>query len=306
MLTAHFSLQIARVMATSTAAALCSVCTTAPWKYRCPGCQQVTCSLACVKAHKAKTGCDGRRPRTAFVGVHDYTDVNLMSGTPTRFYNTSLSGIADIGFLEDAARLTDNAQRHAPPAGKAGASVAAKLAPRFRQLHRQASNRRISLQLMPAGMSRHKSNTSFYSTREGKIRWRVEWVFPTCDVRLCVDGVQDDTSLKDCLAALFTSLEPEAPARVRLHRYIIAGADQLCVMARSPEAGPPSYVRYEQPAERTIESALANTMVVEFPVFYAVGLNELEDFTIVPERVPSASGSASSESEDDQPSDGGK
>ena len=34
------------------AKAQCSVCAEAEHKYRCPRCQVLTCSLACVKSHK--------------------------------------------------------------------------------------------------------------------------------------------------------------------------------------------------------------------------------------------------------------
>jgi hypothetical protein len=50
-------------------------------KYRCPGCELVTCSLACTKEHKAALGCSGKRPRTTFVDIHDLGDRHLISGT---------------------------------------------------------------------------------------------------------------------------------------------------------------------------------------------------------------------------------
>lgn len=50
-------------------------------KYRCPGCELVTCSLACTKEHKAALGCSGKRPRTAFVDIHDLGDRHIISGT---------------------------------------------------------------------------------------------------------------------------------------------------------------------------------------------------------------------------------
>ena len=46
--------------------AQCDTCTSAAPRYRCPACHVRSCSLACVKAHKAQKGCDGRAPRTRF------------------------------------------------------------------------------------------------------------------------------------------------------------------------------------------------------------------------------------------------
>ena len=34
----------------------CKVCQEAQWKYRCPGCEARTCSLACSKQHKSADG----------------------------------------------------------------------------------------------------------------------------------------------------------------------------------------------------------------------------------------------------------
>jgi hypothetical protein len=59
---------------------VCSRCGEAA-KYRCPGCELVTCSLACIKEHKAALGCCGKRARTDFVDIHDLGDRHLISGT---------------------------------------------------------------------------------------------------------------------------------------------------------------------------------------------------------------------------------
>ena len=34
----------------------CTVCQEAQWKYKCPGCEARTCSLACSKQHKTADG----------------------------------------------------------------------------------------------------------------------------------------------------------------------------------------------------------------------------------------------------------
>ena len=42
---------------------LCEICGENEGKYKCPKCGCRTCCLACVKVHKAKSGCDGIKPK---------------------------------------------------------------------------------------------------------------------------------------------------------------------------------------------------------------------------------------------------
>ncbi|KAI8866456.1 hypothetical protein GQ42DRAFT_112648, partial [Ramicandelaber brevisporus] len=67
----------------------CSCCGAASAKYRCPGCNACTCSVACVKAHKSNTGCTGVRSKNHFIRRSAFTEMDMQS---------------DIGYLEDTAR----------------------------------------------------------------------------------------------------------------------------------------------------------------------------------------------------------
>ena len=40
----------------------CSICCTNSYKYKCPKCLILSCSLQCVNKHKDKSGCDGKKP----------------------------------------------------------------------------------------------------------------------------------------------------------------------------------------------------------------------------------------------------
>lgn len=65
---------------------LCDECRSNPWKYRCPGCSIKSCSLPCVKSHKARTNCTGKRNRTDFVPLSQFDDNVLISGLcPSKF-----------------------------------------------------------------------------------------------------------------------------------------------------------------------------------------------------------------------------
>ncbi|MPC76488.1 Box C/D snoRNA protein 1 [Portunus trituberculatus] len=48
-------------------------------KYTCPGCGRRTCSLGCVREHKAASGCSGLRDRTKLVSKEDMNNLTLLS-----------------------------------------------------------------------------------------------------------------------------------------------------------------------------------------------------------------------------------
>ena len=58
----------------------CMTCNKEAAKYRCPACNTYSCSVACVKAHKAAVGCTGKRKRTDFVPLAEFDDERLLSG----------------------------------------------------------------------------------------------------------------------------------------------------------------------------------------------------------------------------------
>ncbi|CAM9584825.1 unnamed protein product, partial [Phaeothamnion confervicola] len=74
----------------------CEVCEGMTAKYRCPRCSRRTCSVECCRRHKDESGCDGRRDRTNFVRVSEFTEQQLRS---------------DFHFLEDGLRSIEGARR---------------------------------------------------------------------------------------------------------------------------------------------------------------------------------------------------
>ncbi|CAM9961810.1 unnamed protein product, partial [Discosporangium mesarthrocarpum] len=74
----------------------CEVCKAQDRKYCCPRCQRLTCSLSCCLLHKKQEGCDGKRNRTEYVSMSDFTDTHLRS---------------DFNFLEDALRRVEVGRR---------------------------------------------------------------------------------------------------------------------------------------------------------------------------------------------------
>ncbi|GMP62527.1 hypothetical protein CsSME_00024607 [Camellia sinensis var. sinensis] len=60
---------------------VCEECKVEASKYKCPGCSIRSCSLPCVKAHKERTACTGKRQQTHFVPLSHFDDNLLLSGT---------------------------------------------------------------------------------------------------------------------------------------------------------------------------------------------------------------------------------
>ena len=54
----------------------CSICGKNSSKYKCPGCQELTCSAYCSRKHKKRTGCSGTRSNTDYIPRHDYQELD--------------------------------------------------------------------------------------------------------------------------------------------------------------------------------------------------------------------------------------
>eukprot|EP00793_Prasinoderma_coloniale_P000208 PRCOL_00005718-RA len=172
--------------ASGSAGVACAQCG-APAKYTCPGCARRTCSLGCVRAHKAVHGCTGKRDRTAFVPLAEFTDAHLAS---------------DYTLLEEAAREGDAAKGRSGRGGRGSAADAddaedadelrppqerpdAALPRALHVLRAAARERGVSLRFMPPGMGRREANTTRLGGKGGgkgakgsrTLHWRVELRF---------------------------------------------------------------------------------------------------------------------------------
>jgi hypothetical protein len=132
----------------------CQICCIQASKYTCPKCLLKTCSLACSKSHKNIYNCTGARDKTAFIPKESYSIQNLTS---------------DYHFLEDVARIADNASRSSE---NMNASTPRKKLPKWAQL---ALNQEIHIRLMPSGLKRHDENQS--RIQSNSIYWTVEFIY---------------------------------------------------------------------------------------------------------------------------------
>uniref|UniRef100_A0A2S2PJ83 Box C/D snoRNA protein 1 n=1 Tax=Schizaphis graminum TaxID=13262 RepID=A0A2S2PJ83_SCHGA len=55
----------------------CEVCGSDVAKYCCPRCEVKTCSLSCVKIHKKELDCDGKKYKTGFKRLENFTDAEM-------------------------------------------------------------------------------------------------------------------------------------------------------------------------------------------------------------------------------------
>jgi len=125
----------------------CDVCG-APAKYRCPACELPTCSVACVKQHKADEECSGKRARTEPVApLRAFTDQLL-----ARDFNLLEETDAAIDRAGRGLRVqAENLSLTMPKRHKARVSLAKACA---------APHRQVKLILAPAIMALARGNTS--------------------------------------------------------------------------------------------------------------------------------------------------
>ena len=148
---------------------LCAMCSVQPFKYTCPGCSVLTCSLACCKQHKANTGCDGRRDKTKFVAKTELDEQTLIN---------------DYRFLEEQARLVDVHQR-TPLDFITNPSLASHPQQQQQQEHGPYEHLRkfvykqfnTQLHLMPAASTRRKTNKTRFNRTTNTVSWSLELVF---------------------------------------------------------------------------------------------------------------------------------
>lgn len=129
---------------------LCEECVDKEWKYKCPGCSIRTCSLGCVKAHKKRTGCSGKRSVTHFVPLSSFDDNVLLS---------------DYNFLEETKRVAESATRLRGNLFGSNGHPYCRLPKNLRFLKTAASSRTTRVLFLPNGMSRRVNNQTRYDRR---------------------------------------------------------------------------------------------------------------------------------------------
>ncbi|KAG5253601.1 box C/D snoRNA protein [Salix suchowensis] len=238
---------------------LCEECKEKPSKYKCPGCSVRSCSLSCVKAHKQRTSCPGKRSQTHFVPLSQFDDNILLSD-----YNL----LEEIKRAAESARRTRTKLHPCPPYSRF---------PPYRQdLKRAAARRRTKLLFLPGGMSRKEKNQTLYDPRKKSISWTIEWRFHSTDVVLHDHGVHEDTEL---FSAIEKHLKP-GPWNHPLKQFCDEHLDSLKFFIRKYPKGPKSAFR-EIDIKASLRQQLANVVILEHPVIHVFLPSLKYDFEVV-------------------------
>uniref|UniRef100_A0A7N5KBK8 Box C/D snoRNA protein 1 n=1 Tax=Ailuropoda melanoleuca TaxID=9646 RepID=A0A7N5KBK8_AILME len=172
----------------------CETCGTEEAKYKCPRCMRYSCSLPCVKKHKAELTCNGVRDKTAYVSIQQFTEMNLLS---------------DYRFLEDVARTADHISRDAflkrPISNK-----------RMYFMKNRARRQGINLKLLPNGFTKRKENSTFFDKKKQQFCWHVKLQFPQSQAVYIEKRVPDDKTINEILRPY---IDPEKSDPVIRQRY---------------------------------------------------------------------------------------
>ncbi|KAK7270795.1 hypothetical protein RJT34_26220 [Clitoria ternatea] len=224
---------------------LCEECKLNPSKYKCPGCSLHSCGLPCVKSHKERTGCTGKRNQTQFVPLSQFDDNILLS---------------DYNLLEEMKRVAESAQRMRT---KLGMYAYFRLPYQLKSLRSAAGSRRTKLLFLPNGMSKREKNQSRYDHRKKFISWTIEWRFHTTDIVLHDHGVSENTSF-------YTILEKHLKPGPWSHQLQQFCEDQLdCLklfIPKYPKGRQSPFKELDMKAP--IRQQLANIVILEFPVIF--------------------------------------
>ncbi|CCW68771.1 unnamed protein product [Phytomonas sp. Hart1] len=139
----------------------CCICSSVMAKYTCPECDRYTCSLYCVNEHKKHYNCSGTPTVTRYVGLGDYTSLQMQR---------------DYRFLENCKRIIDNAERSFSMPNVPHYKFHT-LPPNLRTLREEAGKRGVICQIMSEGMQKRDENTSRYDRCNKTVTWKCKFIF---------------------------------------------------------------------------------------------------------------------------------
>lgn len=246
----------------------CDECKTNIFKYKCPGCSVRSCSLPCVKAHKKRTGCTGKRHQlTEFVPISKFNDEIILS---------------DYNMLEDVKRIADSAKRRR-------LQICGKyyndLPHHLRRLTNAARNRSIRLFFLPTGMSKRETNRTVVNNRSKSISWTLEWRFHSTSVKLIDHEVRESSSI---FSVIQNHLKP-GPLNHPLRPFCLEPVESLkFFISKHPQQ--PRSPFHELDILAPLREQLAKLVIIEYPVIHvflpshSVGFKVVKDITTRPKQ----------------------
>ncbi|CAN6893108.1 unnamed protein product [Brassica oleracea] len=239
---------------------VCGECKSNPWKYKCPGCSIRSCALPCVKAHKKRTGCTGKRKLTDFVPLSKFDDNLLLS---------------DYNLLEETKRVAESALRRRHQLCK-NPHFRLRLPYDLRSLQVAAADRKTKLWFLPGGMLKRDKNQSRYDNGRKCIHWTIEWRFHSTDVVLVDHGVGEDTSL---CSVIENHLKP-GPWIHKLKPFSDVDLDSLKLFIRTYPKGAKVPFK-ELDIKAPLRQQLVQVTILEYPVIHVYLPSHSYDFEVI-------------------------
>lgn len=171
---------------------LCAICHVSTPKYKCPRCSLRTCSLACIKKHKAWSECSGERDATAYVppsklrtpaGVdHDYNFLHGIEMSVERSEKVLVGEKALVQTEELRPMTTQEVRWKTGRDGRKRKVLLTRVLTQARGrtfekfLAQRLKRMNVGVLCAPLGMSRQRENHTTLNRRTGRINWQVEWL----------------------------------------------------------------------------------------------------------------------------------
>jgi len=115
-------------------------------------------------------------------------------------------------------------------------------------------------------MKRHQENTSIFDATKKAMKWRVEWIFPSCDEVMVSTHMNEGTAPRAVLAQWLEKQPGNAPTRCRLQHYVDAGIDSLSLMLHAENVPGLNKQYHPIKANLPLKDLLAGKTIVEYPV----------------------------------------
>ncbi|XP_016076140.1 PREDICTED: box C/D snoRNA protein 1 [Miniopterus natalensis] len=236
----------------------CETCGTEEAKYRCPRCMRYSCSLPCVKKHKAELTCNGVRDKTAYVSLQQFTEMDLLS---------------DYRFLEDVARTADHVSRDSllkrPLSNK-----------HMHFMKNRARRQGINLKLLPNGFTKRKENSTFFDKKKQQFCWHVKLQFPQSQAVYIEKRVPDDKTINEILRPYIDPEKSDPVIRQRLKAYIRSQTGvQILMKVENMQQNLVRY--YELDPHKSLLDNLRNKVIIEYPTLHVVLKESNKDMKVL-------------------------
>nr|XP_033771138.1 box C/D snoRNA protein 1 [Geotrypetes seraphini] len=247
----------------------CETCGSEEARYRCPRCMKYSCSLPCVKKHKAAIQCSGVRDKAAFVSLSHFDEMTLLS---------------DYRFLEDVARTYDCAERdvvlHEPMHSKS-----------LNFMKNRARKHNIVLKILPLGFKKRGENSTFFCRDQNRFYWHLKLVFPQSHAEYIAKRVPDNKTLHEILNKYIGPKESDPVIRQRLKAYILSQSG-VSVFIKAEREKHNSARWFELDYEKSLLGNLKNKIIIEYPTLHVVLKNFRNAFLGLSQETSDARGPA--------------